>query len=896
MEELFRQTFDDSDIIAALDRIEKQLKETGAAGTDAANGMREAFSSAEKEVDALDQTIAKTSKSVSDQAKQVQTAQRANQTWLQSIRQTIAGQQIGGKSLSEWGEQAKNFSAKIKDGAGAIQGATVAQRIFNGVLKASGIGLLVGIVGSLISYFTRWQAGIDKVSQVMAGLGAVVDTIIGRAAALGSAIVKLFSGDFSGAANDAKQAVTGIGSAIIDAASAAYNLEKRIQALRDSTITASVEIARQRAELEKLRAVVDDDTKSISKRIQTQRQAADIEVQIAQKRYDQALEQQQIEQQRFALSTKSAEDRQKFAEAEIALTEAQTELQKAIISGEKEARDLRKSAAEQAKKYAEERAKSLEKERKELESLAKDLQKLRLSALGEGLDADLLAVNQRFDELIKTAQDGVKRFGEIEARRGLTPEEKAQQQAFTDLQVQIEEQRNQAILGVLEEYNQKELNAEIEQIERRKDLSEREQKDLENKLKAQKQLRDTALQIGEQQAEAYLLRLQQQGASEQEIADTRAEFDLEIQKARLLSEIEFQKKLLSITDAGNKDQIDQLNANIALLEAEVENVTFRIENKPRKPFSLLSLIGLDPEKNKEKIQAVGTAISATLDLIKQANQAEIERQQAIISAIDDRITKQEEAINREAELAKQGLANDLDLEKQRLSELRTRREQAAKDEAKARRAQIALDSVQQISSLVTASANIFKSVSALGTFGIPLAIGLIASMFGAFVAAKARALKAAEVPKFRKGTKLTGRTHEAGGNAILDGDGNVIGEAERGEWLIGTKPSQEHDKFLHRLNKGEFAGIDLNKAIPNGSRYVNPAADAVARIREIETRRADVSDARQYAAMKAAYFDGADRIVRAITEKAEIAPWKGGYKRTIKRGNITHTETVLPKE
>lgn len=895
-DQIFREIFDDSEILASLERIEKGLKQTGEAGTDAANTMRDSFSAAEREVQILDETLAKTNKSVSDQARQAQAAKQANQSWLSSIRQTIAGQQIGGKTLSEWGEGARGFAARIKDGAKAVEGATVAQRIFNGVLKASGIGLLVGLLASVISYFTRWQAGIDKVSQLMAGLDAVVNTIVNRFASFGSAIVKLFSGDFSGAAEDAKAAVSGIGAAIVDAAVAAYELEKRIQALRDATITASAEISRQQTALQGFRQVVDDGTQAIGRRIKAQKEAAKIELDIARKRFDQALEEQQIEQQRFLLSTKNAEDKQKLADAGIRLDEAQRALNDAIFNGEKEARDLRKEASEAAKKQSEVRKKALEEEAKALEALRRELDRLRLTALGDSLDADLLAVNQKYDELVRSAQNGVTKYNEIEAKRGLSPEEQAARQEYASLSVKLEEQRLGAILDVLNEYNQKEIEATKEQIERRKALSEKEQKEAEDRIKAQKQLRDIGLQLGQQQAEAYLLRLKEQGASEKEINDTRAELDLEGQKARLESELAFQRQLLLVVDAGDKERIAQIQATIALLEQEVGNVVFQIENKPKKPFSLLSLIGLDPENDKEKIKAIAESLSTTFDLIRQANQAELERQQAIVQAIDDRIAKQEEAINREAELAKQGLANDLDIEKQRLLELQKQRDEAAKQEAKARRAAVALDTIQQASSLITASANVFKTVSALGPFGIPLAISLITAMFGAFAAAKAKAFKAAEVPKFRKGGKLGGHSHDDGGNPIFDREGNRIGEVERDEWIIGTAPSREHNGFLERLNKGEFKGVDLNRLIPMKGRYQNPAEGAASRIGKIEARRADASEARHWNALRSAYGESAEKIVQAIREQPEVMPWKSGYKRIVKRGNVEHVEVVTPAE
>ena len=141
---------------------------------------------------------------------------------------------------------------------------------------------------------------------------------------------------------------------------------------------------------------------------------------------------------------------------------------------------------------------------------------------------------------------------------------------------------------------------------------------------------------------------------------------------------------------------------------------------------------------------------------------------------------------------------------------------------------------------------------------------------------------------------MQGRTHEQGGTPLTDSDGIVFAEAEKGEWLIGTRPSKEHDQFLNRLNKGEFAGMDLDRIIPKPG-YRNPANEAAHRIRDIETRKADISQDQHWKAMKAAYMEGSREIVQAIKEQPEIMPILGGYKRVVKKGNITEIETVIPK-
>jgi len=55
----------------------------------------------------------------------------------------------------------------------------------------------------------------------------------------------------------------------------------------------------------------------------------------------------------------------------------------------------------------------------------------------------------------------------------------------------------------------------------------------------------------------------------------------------------------------------------------------------------------------------------------------------------------------------------------------------------------------------------------------------------------------------------------------------------------------------------------------------------------------------QSAAQKPVDFEkavnmAADRIIQAIVEKPEYAPWKSGYRKVSKRGNMTEIKTILP--
>lgn len=107
----------------------------------------------------------------------------------------------------------------------AMMAAAKAQRLLNLAFKASPIGWVVLAVGALVTAFTlawnysdKFRAGIKAAWDVVKGFGGilkdyVIDRINGLLDGLGamaSAIRKLFSGDFEGAARDARTGARGI--------------------------------------------------------------------------------------------------------------------------------------------------------------------------------------------------------------------------------------------------------------------------------------------------------------------------------------------------------------------------------------------------------------------------------------------------------------------------------------------------------------------------------------------------------------------------------------------------------------------------------------------------------------------------------------------------------------
>jgi len=261
-------------------------------------------------------------------------------------------------------------------------------------LISTGIGAFVVAIGSLVAYFTQTAAGAKMLEVALNGFQAVFRVIIDRIAQLGGAIVKLFKGDFKGAFDDASAALSGMGDEIAKEYNAMTELTKAAQELRKSQRDITVETAKQRAEIERLKMVSDDQTKSVKERIKAAQDAAALEKALVAERVRIAEEEFRIEKARQATTFASEEDLMKLAQLEAEVfnirqesTTLQTELQNKVNglrqegirlaqeerTKEAEAKAAReKQAAEEAERVAEANKKRIENE----QALAEELNQI----------------------------------------------------------------------------------------------------------------------------------------------------------------------------------------------------------------------------------------------------------------------------------------------------------------------------------------------------------------------------------------------------------------------------------------------------------------------------------------------------------------------------------------
>lgn len=363
--------------------------------------------------------------------------------------------------------------------------------------------------------------------------------------------------------------------------------------------------------------------------------------------------------------------------------------------------------------------------------------------------------------------------------------------------------------------------------------------------------------FGDKSAEKALQLKYQQRQSEIRLATFG---DKDAQKTQLRdAEIEYKEGLLELwqKDATKTTwEIERLRNEIALLkkEASDEGEMSWFEKLEKKLEDKLGKKGLS-----KITKAVQQAASYVMEQFQTIAQARVDLANTMVEQSQRELDATKSTLDQEIEARNNGYANNVALAQQEYLEKQRINEQALAEQQAAVEAQERLNTVQQVVSLITASANIFSSLSSIPFgVGIPIAIGLIATMFGAFAAAKVQASQLAAQTYGEGGTELlSGGSHQSGRDIPLGTmpDGRER-RAEGGEYLavINKRSSRKYGSVIpaviDALNAGVFeqkygnafrgdAGIVVN---------VDGSTDAIERFhedmkkamgRKTETRLAD---------------------------------------------------------
>lgn len=191
----------------------------------------------------------------------------------------------GGLSMNSVGIIAKGFAENLSRGVGrAMFDVTSITRTFIGVLKllriaviATGIGALLIALISLAAAFSSSQKGLEFFQVTMAKTGAVVNVLKDRLVLVGEALIDLINLDFTDFYNKIKNAFAGMGEEMKNEWQIAGDLKKSLIDIEKAETMLGMKRAANRAEIEKLKMVSDDVTKSTKERQEAAKKAFDME-------------------------------------------------------------------------------------------------------------------------------------------------------------------------------------------------------------------------------------------------------------------------------------------------------------------------------------------------------------------------------------------------------------------------------------------------------------------------------------------------------------------------------------------------------------------------------------------------------------------------------------------
>tara|TARA_R110001632_G_scaffold28555_1_gene76076 strand:- start:11 stop:1777 length:1767 start_codon:yes stop_codon:yes gene_type:complete len=312
---------------------------------------------------------------------------------VDGIKKTVNSLKDAEKAMKDLGKETKKvaeenkFLADIKgkfaDFKSGIKGATAGFKGLKGAIAATGIGLLLIAITSLVAYFKNSEEGSKKLAIAMEAIGIIVGKItdffsslgekmiavfsnpkqaildlkdlivenitnritslIDTFGFLGSAIKKVFSGDFSGALDDAKAAgssyvdsLTGVkdtinkvgeaavefGTSVVKAVTEAINVADKLvtsyRLIRDQQQKLIVENAELNKQMETQQRIAEDTTRGYEERKAALEKVGEAQVKLANNLAKQA----KLEEYNLNLQIQQEGNYEKREELETSLAEA----------------------------------------------------------------------------------------------------------------------------------------------------------------------------------------------------------------------------------------------------------------------------------------------------------------------------------------------------------------------------------------------------------------------------------------------------------------------------------------------------------------------------------------------------------------------------------------------
>ena len=364
-----------------------------------------------------------------------------------------------------------------------------------------------------------------------------------------------------------------------------------------------------------------------------------------------------------------------------------------------------------------------------------------------------------------------------------------------DLKLKLEKDKN---LNKLSVEDKKNINKTIEQLEIAKDVkladwfdkqSDKIKKKQEHENKEKQRLSEKSIEV---QYRIDMEEIEQIETSENEKTRLR----LEAEKERL-------KKLLALYEADGKKLGSK---EIELIKKQIEGIDKELvkNDKNKDVYDLLGFSFTDEQK-----EALNESFAYAMDALNTYMQAWQDAANKKVEMADKEVDSAQKALDAEIEARNNGYANNVEMANKELQMAKKNQEKAIREQQRAQRAQELIDTATQVSSLVTATANIWKSFTGMGPWGVAAASKITAMQM----------TKSSGSEEYGEGTVelLQGGSHQSGNDIDLGRkkDGTRR-RAEGGEFfaVINKRNSRRFRQYIpdviNSLNNGTFADKYLN--------------------------------------------------------------------------------------
>ena len=521
-----------------------------------------------------------------------------------------------------------------------------------------------------------------------------------------------------------------------------------------------------------------------------------------------------------------------------AIRQAQAVVMSQIETDEMERAQAAERQAEQAKQEADQKREELNREQKKAIEAAKKQRIADRKAVIDAINTEIAITDAGTDKMLELRLDKVEaeRQLELEQNRQKTKTERQDEAKINakydkaaldarkqfDVEVsklnvqrlQAEQQAIQMEIAITEDGTDRMLELRLENIEKQRQIEIEQNRQKDEKIRQDEAkinakydalaLRESA-DFNNKLAQRDLQAAQDLAQAEFDLLDRNERqktlFKLEQEKARLKAILELNK---TATNKMTADEIAAVEATIKGIEKETRRLGY---NNLYELFG----IGLDPDQQS----ALNTAIDSVKDSISSIVDSWNAAADAALNAANAQVEAAQRVLDAEIEARNAGYANEVATAQKELELAKKSQQQALKEKERAQKAQLAIDSITQASSLITASANIWSSLSGVPVIGPGLAIAAIASMWGSFLAAKIKAVQvSAQTEQYGQGTVelLQGGSHASGNDIDLGTkrDGTRR-RAEGGEYfaIINKKNSRRYRDIIpdviNSFNNGTFA-------------------------------------------------------------------------------------------